>query len=345
MKERIKWVDVGKYICIMFVMLSHLESGTEILKRIYSPFFLTMFFFLAGYVYKKPESFKVFIVKKINGLLVPWLVISNFDLILSSFVSFKNDRNLIKEVLWNFAQIRPLGDVMWFVPAIFIAFIPFYFISQIKNKRKMICLAFVLAFCSNLYSMIMPKNIYPWGNNALPWHIEYMFYAMFWMVLGYCYKNGIEEKTEKYNSWILEIVSLVIYFIMVFFISIPSSLIGIVLNYITSILGISVVLFIIKKIKPNKYISYVGANTIIYFGLHGKVYAVFEHILASKASVFYIYCLENVLYSSILAIILTIIMSFVLIIPSEIINTWFPWVVGRKRNKTIKGVKKWQRKN
>ena len=37
---RVEWVDVAKYICIIFVMLSHLESATDILRVFYNPFFL-----------------------------------------------------------------------------------------------------------------------------------------------------------------------------------------------------------------------------------------------------------------------------------------------------------------
>ncbi len=43
--KRIEWVDIGKFICIMFVMLSHLESGSDILDTFYKPFYLTVFFF------------------------------------------------------------------------------------------------------------------------------------------------------------------------------------------------------------------------------------------------------------------------------------------------------------
>ena len=87
MNKRIEWVDIGKYICIMFVMLAHLECKTELLSIVYKPFVLTVFFFLSGYVYKQPTSFKEHIIKKIKGLLVPWFVFSNFNLILSSIIS------------------------------------------------------------------------------------------------------------------------------------------------------------------------------------------------------------------------------------------------------------------
>lgn len=330
MNKRIQWVDIGKYICIMFVMLSHLESGTRVLRTIYSPFFLTVFFFLAGYVYKKPNTFKDFIFKKVRGLIVPWFIFTNFNILLSSIISFKANRSLAKEILWNLVQIRPLGDGMWFVTALFVAFIPFYFFSKIANEKILIVLSFVFAYSSSIYSMYMPIHIYPWGNNSLPWHLEYMFYAMFWMVLGYCYKNNIEEKTEKYIRWDVLVFITLIYLLMVFYISYSNGLTGILVGYLKSIVGLVLIILICKKIKSNKYISYVGANTIIFFGLHGKLYAVLEHILSTKVGNFYNYCLDNVFYSSALAIVLTFIMSIVLIVPAEIINRWFPWMIGRQ---------------
>lgn len=78
-RKRIEWVDIGKYICIMFVMLSHLQSGSEILTKFYLPFFLTVFFFLSGYVYREPVSFKEHFINKLKGLFIPWLIFSNLN--------------------------------------------------------------------------------------------------------------------------------------------------------------------------------------------------------------------------------------------------------------------------
>lgn len=67
--KRIEWVDIVKYICIIMVMLSHLETRTEIWKVFYSPFFLSAFFFSAGYVYKQRGDFKEFLYKKSDNYL------------------------------------------------------------------------------------------------------------------------------------------------------------------------------------------------------------------------------------------------------------------------------------
>lgn len=333
MTKRIEWVDFGKYICIMFVMLSHLESGTKVLRTFYSPFFLTVFFFLAGYVYKQPSSFKELFIKKTKGLFVPWLILSNITIGMSAFMTLKSDHNLLHDLLWNALQIRPLGDVMWFVPALYVAFMPFYFVIKIDNRRKAVTLALLLSVISNIYNVLMPKDILPWGNASLPWHLEYIFVAMFWMVLGYYYKNEYENLLKKFDTWSVLIAVIVIYMILIYgpAAQIDNIAFTIIYSYIKSIVGILMVIMISKKLRTSRYVAYVGANTIIFFAFHGKVYAVLEHLLRTKAAGFYSTCLNNVLYSSLLAIIITILLSFILIIPAYCINRWFPWVVGRSR--------------
>lgn len=128
--KRIEWVDIVKYVCIVMVMLSHLETRTEIWNAFYTPFFLTAFFFVAGYVYKPKENFKDFLYKKFRQLFIPWLVFSVFDIVLSQVISFNAHESLLEELKWNFLQIRGRDDQIWFVAALFIAFIPFYFFVQ-----------------------------------------------------------------------------------------------------------------------------------------------------------------------------------------------------------------------
>lgn len=128
--KRIEWVDIVKYVCIIMVMLSHLETRTGIWSVFYTPFFLSAFFFVSGYVYKPKGSFKEFMYKKFRQLFVPWFVFSVFDVALSQIISFNAHESLLEELKWNFFQIRGQGDQIWFVAALFVAFIPFYFFIQ-----------------------------------------------------------------------------------------------------------------------------------------------------------------------------------------------------------------------
>lgn len=128
-EKRIEWVDIVKYVCIIMVMLSHLETRTDIWSAFYSPFYVTAFFFTAGYVYKpkKTSKFKEFLYSKFRQLFVPWLVFSVFGIVFSQVLSFNSHGSLSEELKYNYFQIRGQGDQIWFVAALFVAFIPFYF--------------------------------------------------------------------------------------------------------------------------------------------------------------------------------------------------------------------------
>ena len=292
--KRIEWVDIVKYVCIIMVMLSHLETRTEIWSAFYTPFFLSAFFFAAGYVYKPNNSFGVFLDKKIRQLFMPWLVFSVFDIVLSQIITFNEHDSLLEELKWNFLQIRGQGDQIWFVAALFVAFIPFYFFIRFYESKPQkingggycnkcvvaIALAWLLSFSSILYTRLVPADIFPWNTTSLPWHIEYMFQAMFYMVLGYMFRHNMEAEFDKYNTLKLRIVALLAYLVLVFvpfFGKVKVPMVGDILyHYLTVVVGIATLILIAKEIKANRYINYVGPNTLIYFALHGKALSVIQ---------------------------------------------------------------------
>lgn len=349
--QRIDYVDTIKYICIMFVMLSHLDANTNLMWAFYSPFFLSAFFFVSGYVYKQKGDFKSFIYKKIRQLFIPWLFFSVFNIIISHILTFNYHSDLITELKWNFLQIRGCGDGIWFVAALFVAFIPFYFfIDRFEKVSKSssgytaciiaIVISWVLSVISIVYSYNMPSDIYPWGSSALPWHVEYIFQAMFYMVLGYMFRKYYEEYIDKYNSLRNRIIVLAIYLIIVYMpilLDIGMILaIRIIYKFISEIFGIAVVVMFAKVIKTNRYISCVGQNTLIYFALHGKVYSLIQTLLKKYVGVLYADILGNVIASSVFGIIFAVVISVILIIPTYIINRWFPFIIGRDYKKIKK---------
>ncbi|WP_026519133.1 acyltransferase family protein [Butyrivibrio sp. FCS006] len=343
--KRVEWVDTLKYICIMWVMLSHLESKTGFLKTFYNPFFLNGFFFSSGYVYFHKDEFKQFFAKKIRGLFVPWLIFSVFNILLSQLISFNNHSSLLDELKWNFFQIRGKGDGIWFVAALFVAFIPFYFFidkyeksqKKLKDNILFIIVTLSLALISSLYGKYMNPNLLPWGTYNLPWHIEYIFIAMFWMFMGYMFRNEYEKMYDKNVNAISAIIVFLFYIILQYAPYLTGSyilngFISIIYSYIVSFLGVFVLIYLCKKITPNKYMLYIGQNTLICFALHGKIYSILQTILKKTVGLLYAAILANTFASSIFAIVFTIILSLILIFPIFIINRWFPFLIGRKRS-------------
>ena len=346
-KTRIAWADCAKFVCIMFVMLSHLEANTDVLLAFYQPFFLSTFFFVSGYVYKHGGGFCKLIVKKAKGLLLPWFIFSLLNIIASQILSFNKQGSLVSELSWNFLQIRGKGDEIWFLPALFLAFVPFYFFvdwykkSKLSIKKKAVLItavSFSLSLISLLYTKLMNPMVLPWESVALPWHFEYFLQAAFFMWLGYLFKEFAEKYFDKINRFVMCITLLAIYLGVVY---IPEILqinkdavaFSVVYNYVSAILGIGVVVAFCKIIKLNKYISYIGQNTIICFALHGKVYSLIQTLLHKFADSIYTVILENTLYSILFSVVFTILLSLILIIPAYIINRWFPFVLGKSLKK------------
>lgn len=348
--KRIEWVDVVKYVCIIMVMLSHLETRTEIWSAFYSPFFLTAFFFTAGYVYKLKGNFKEFLYSKFRQLFVPWLVFSVFNILLSQILSFNAHGSLLEDLKWNFLQIRGQGDLIWFVAALFVAFIPFYFFikkyetisekvigGDSKKCLIAIAVAWLLSFISILYTRLVPAETFPWNSTSLPWHIEYMFQAMFYMVLGYMFRHNFEGLLDEHNTSRTRIASVFLYVLIVYAplfakIEMPM-MVDIIYRYVASFIGIFTLIMITKTVKSNRYVNYVGQNTLIYFALHGKVYSVIQTVLKKVATGFYGMILNSTLASSIFCFALSLVLSVVLIIPAYIINRWLPFIVGRSKKK------------
>lgn len=333
--KRIDWLDTVKYICIMFVMMHHLESTTDYLGYFYLPIALPGFFFVSGYVSRKGDSFKTHLLKKAKGLLWPWFLFSNLNILLSLAMSFKGHRDFKEMILKNLLQVRGFGDGAWFLAALFVAFIPFYFVIKWDKPKITIPVIFVLSVLSHVYSILLPNTVFPWGTAALPWHLEDVFIYLLWMVLGYYFKGSIESKLDSINSVLSRILVFVGY---IGIIAVPVLLhfnktAKCFYEYFESVVGIALIIMIAKTIKTNKYIAFVGANTLLYFVLHGKVFAIIEKILSTKFSSFYQSCLSNAFASSLLAIAITIALSFILIIPAYLINRYLPWMIGKKRVK------------
>lgn len=259
-------------------------------------------------------------------------------------ISFNTHKSLLEELKWNFLQIRGYGDQIWFVAALFVAFIPFYFFIQWYEKKSQkanggnaliaILLAWLLSFASVLYKRLTPASLFPWNSTSLPWHIEYMFQAMFYMALGYIFRhNNMERKFDEYNTPRMRGIALIIYLLLVYILFVEKMkmpmIIDIMYQYVVSVVGIFTLVLICKTVKTNRYINYVGQNTLIYFALHGKAYSVIQTLLERFMRSLYTMILDNVVMSSIFCFVFALVLSVILMIPTYVINRWCPCIMGR----------------
>ena len=347
--SRIHWCDTLKFLCILMVVYCHHDGADRKVMDLYSPFFLFAFFFVSGYLYRE-EPFPVFLYKKFRQLLVPWLAFSHFNIVTRSILSFHDHEGLLTELGKNLLQIREYGDEVWFVAALFAAYLPFYGIIRLQTGKQtlsafsgqslqqsgpqtenridlqkglqLLLMAFLLSLASSLYHLRMPA-IFPWGSNALPWHLDYLPQGIFIMLLGYDYRRLKIE--ESRTSWAAVLLSLLYCLIVLTW---PAAwkrnpALNLTDQYATRLLGLCLIVTLAKQIRLPSVLNLLGENTIIIFGLHAKVIAVLQTLLQKAAPL--------TEAGSMTALVLTVLNLFLMLIPIQIINRYLPWLIGRKR--------------
>lgn len=336
LNKRVTWIDNVKFICIFCVMISHLDCTPRIFRLFFDPFFLTAFFFASGYVYKESPSFKELVKKKAKALLLPWFWFGIFNIVTSQIISFNEHLSLKKEILLNLLQVRGYGDKMWFIAALFVAHIPFYFLVKYCSKRKRLVISSIMFIVSFIYSFYVDGNWFPWGTNKLPWHLEYVFIVNFYMIMGYEYKNLNEKvlnKLDKKQNRIILLCSYILLVLLNYFAGFTISdvfIYSVPMTIILQICGVGVCIGLGKLLPNTRWTSYIGMNTLIYYGLHGKVESIMEVIL-KKVEIYQAIC-SNVMLGILGSIVIVICVTIVLLIPTWIINKFLPFVIGKKRN-------------
>ncbi|MDO4982197.1 MAG: acyltransferase [Eubacteriales bacterium] len=344
--KRIEWVDLAKYFCAMAIIIEHVSSAPAELTVLFATWMLEGFFFLAGYVHKSGQSFRTFMLKKVRCLLVPWLVFSVLDITLSHIVSFREHGSFLNELLWNFAQIRGVKAQLWFLPALFMTFIPFYFfVEQYEKhtgkdgkKRTVLFLLIALGLFGLMvvYNHVMAPHPFSWGSTALPWYLDYVFMAMLPMVLGYFMRHTCEAVFDKLNTRTNRLIALALFLCAVYYpyltdLRLPDWAQEIQYRFINPYLGITVLIAFCKVMKPNRYMIYLGRNTLLCFAFHGKLLAFAEGVLKRIIPEVYTLLASSTPLSFVYSVALALAVSLVVIIPIYIVNRYFPFLIGKPR--------------
>lgn len=128
--KRENWLDFTRGICAFCVLLAHNTTQLEIIS-LYNPYFLMLFFFISGYLFKVKTT-KELIKGLLNGLVLPYFILNlilffiGFD-ILHAFLD--NNYAYISNRLLDILT----GKELWFVSCLIIVrvyFILLYLISK-----------------------------------------------------------------------------------------------------------------------------------------------------------------------------------------------------------------------
>ena len=305
-RNRIEYIDLAKGICMVLVVLGHFQekygyAKLQELNCTLSYIRMPLYFFLSGIFFKTYGSFRYFLTKKTNHLVIPYLVF-----LLLGFVTFRN-------------------FPIWFLSSLFYSNILFYGCKRLD----MLCPdRYVLPVACTVLSVM--GFFLPGGqgcDNQLAEQMYYMETAMTCMGFFYAgyalrtYSGFIRpEKKLKpvYDILLIAICAGVVVFVGWYYDYADTgfrlnfygySLIGM---YAAGLAGCAAVVILSKRLNRVPYISFIGRYSIIVLLTHFPLIYYVGRVLPDER-------------------LLTVVLVFLLEIPVVLVGRrYFPYVFAQK---------------
>ena len=289
MKQRIEYIDLAKGICISLVVLLHVYgdlSGTFI--KIMNLFRMPLYFVLSGLFFKTYGGLFLFIKKKTNKLIIPFLFIFLLIIIPSNLLLDLKDGkeiSLINLFYGGKGKINlGIDGAVWFLLCLFFVNIIFYLINILSKQNIILlcllsCICGIIGYTINFYNLYLPI----WSDSALT--------AVPFFLTGFLlrnYSNFLSDELSNidyYTCGLFFITLLGVFFFNelqgLVVISYGSNTfdINIVSLYLGGISGTLCVLVISKYFKYITGLTYIGRYSIVVLLTHLLFLFIIRNIL------------------------------------------------------------------
>lgn len=277
--ERDVSFDVAKAIAIIAVVLGHC-SINSFLRLVLYVFHLPLFFIISGYFLKNGENCKVFFLKQLKTIIIPYFCCSFIIILYNVTLQYAIKNVINKKIIFEMALsfiIQKRYLTLWFFAALLIGKITFWIIDRFISKQW---LKFLICICLSIAFILYDEFV----KIPLPWNIDAGFIALFFLYFG----NMLKRK-NVFNLFFNSTKKIIIY--AIFFFSLAFGLFFI--NYwlklpllemfycsygvfpltIGSALFMSMAILLVCRLCTScKILAYVGKNTVVVFTLHYSVF-------------------------------------------------------------------------
>lgn len=327
--KRIVWVDTIRGIAIFCVLVLHQQIDTPLFKQFYAPFFMPVFFFVSGYLFKY-KGIKENLKRIARGLLWPYVAFSYISRCAAPVFIRNIQAGTALSYLAEVTHNMLLGKTFWFIACLIVAQVVYTFLSasfsRTNNNWKKVVAIIGLLF---IYVIRREETAY------LPWHIDTACFAIGFFALGDLFKSiNITAITGNKKWRIASWGILALYIATTIFLNWEKYGIDIDLNcnrFHNTTLSLFLIVFgcftlILFSICNNfsKFINKLGANTLVVYCLHGGfgigVSSVFFGLIGINS-----WCPSPYIHVLLVAILASIIMLII----AHIINKYLPFLLGK----------------
>ena len=353
--KRLDHLDMAKGIGIFFVALGHMEDIATGTRVWISSFHMPLFFIISGILMAvKDEPSKDFgeaVKKRFRGVIIPYLWFS-----LSYFIIDIGNLNIVHNIDLN-TFIRDTIDsatfygmsVLWFLPALFLASVGFLFLKKRVPDKVLSVLLIVIAAVSYVIKLQFEKLYAANETSVLITtliNIVYIFLraAIAQSLVGYGYyakrlfdrwqENGgrtIGFITSRAGGAVCGVLLLAVNIALAMYNG-CADLRNIILNnvpvyYIAAFTGCFGIILICRSLPAIKLITYFGRNSLIVMACHINYYILYAGIKLAWLVDAYNRHAKHYVFVAVVMITVFALSAIVI----EIINRFFPFVLGKKR--------------
>lgn len=283
--NRIEWIDTAKGICILLVLLHHCSGivhASYPCSRVLVTFRMPLYFILSGLFFKQYGP-KVFLVKKINKLLVPYVFFYVVTGVLLPVIVYRlcghsmlhYSKYGFEAIFSIFSERIIVNPSIWFLFCLFELNVLFYLLFMIsKNCKHSIVVLGILSLAMGIVGLFLSyKKI------DLPYFLDSSLTVLPFFYFGYFLRNHTSilykenTKRTKLFSYIFFVVSMVIircfnYGWLSVIGNTYGDIKGLIQVYPYGIMGTCAVLLLSKAIGRVPVLSYIGRYSIIVLCTH-----------------------------------------------------------------------------
>lgn len=285
MRERNQSVDVCKGIAIVLMVIGHSGCPLWLSNFIYS-FHMPLFFFFSGYFFTPPPSYKIYLIRKVNNLYIPYLKWSLTFLALHNMLCKLNiygcldieNRSFQMYTLMDFInrffyivcsmeKHEPLLGGFWFIKVLFLGSLLYVLFMMLferinlqERKFYIFVIFLVLAITSKFFDVHFPVI----GNVGI------LCMGVVFITIGSIYK-GIEFKSVYGWGFSVSLLFIMVVLLRLFPVcTLFTDYIHVIYCLFVSVIGIMFTFSISCNIRGRlqNILSYIGAHTLVILSLH-----------------------------------------------------------------------------
>lgn len=346
-KGRDPVIDILKGIAIILVVVGHIPYTPWVLRAWIYTFHVPLFFACSGMLFSLHHypRFCSFLLSRARGLLLPILtlgILARFLQVLLSFLislipgaqpgyAIPPDplHTLLSLLAGN--RVHEYYYSFWFLYALFLAEILFYFLVKFLKNRWYVYLILVFAGIALQYLVSLHVQGFYWSLDLLP-------AALSFLSAGYLYRILFQEKKKRMPLFLLPVMLLCSLFFCVLNIRILQGdqvnlfygTLGNPAVYLASALsGICMCIILAERIRTSAFLEFFGRHSLVTYAFQNPV------AIPLMMEILFFLGLRNRLFEDpvfcwIFTVFGTLLLSAAF---SLLIARFAPWLIGKKKTK------------